>query len=120
MPRGDRTGPLGEGPMTGRGLGYGGGYNTPGYTKGPGRGLGLGFGFGRGRGFFGRALGLGLGRGYFGQREEIAPPENVKSSDSLERIKADVQALQNGISALLGRLNKLASSEEKTDTKEND
>lgn len=33
MPRGDKTGPNGEGPKTGRGLGYCAGSDTPGYTK---------------------------------------------------------------------------------------
>ncbi len=33
MPWGDGTGPLGLGPMTGRGLGYCAGYSTPGWTK---------------------------------------------------------------------------------------
>ena len=44
MPRGDGTGPMGMGPMTGRGMGYCAGYTTPGYTN-------PGFGMGRGRGF---------------------------------------------------------------------
>ncbi|MCK4688247.1 MAG: DUF5320 domain-containing protein [Candidatus Lokiarchaeota archaeon] len=52
MPYGDRTGPRGLGPRTGRALGYCAGYDTPGYTQGPGMGLGRGWGrgFGRGRG----------------------------------------------------------------------
>ncbi len=50
MPYFDETGPMGNGPMTGRGLGpCGGGY---------GRGRGRGRGFGRG---FGRAFGFGRG-----------------------------------------------------------
>ena len=50
MPRGDRTGPMGLGPMTGRAAGYCGGYGAPGYTNPiPGRGWGRGFG-GRGWG----------------------------------------------------------------------
>jgi len=49
MPGGDRTGPLGQGPMTGRKAGYCTGNNAPGYTYGPTRGFGRGFG--RGRGF---------------------------------------------------------------------
>jgi len=49
MPRGDRTGPRRLGSMTGRRLGYCVGYDTPGYTKGPGMGLGRGSGFGYGR-----------------------------------------------------------------------
>ncbi len=45
MPWGDRTGPLGMGPMTGRGFGYCAGYAAPGYAN-------TGFGMGRrGRGF---------------------------------------------------------------------
>ena len=48
IPRGNRTGPRGLGPRTGRGLGYCSGFETPGYTKGPGMGLGRGYGGGRG------------------------------------------------------------------------
>ena len=46
MPGGDRTGPNGEGPMTGRGAGYCAGNNMGGYmprrSLGRGRGRGLG------------------------------------------------------------------------------
>jgi len=48
MPRGDRTGPAGQGPMTGRAAGYCAGYNTPGFMNPGGRYLGTG------RGLFGR------------------------------------------------------------------
>lgn len=63
MPAGDRTGPWGLGPRTGRGLGYCSGSPYPGFMiPGPR------FGFGRG---FGRGMGLGRGRGFrrqwFGQ-----------------------------------------------------
>jgi len=75
MPGGDRTGPMGFGPMTGRAMGYCAGFSAPGFTyPGPGLGYGRGFGFGRGMGFgrgFGRGLGFGRGRGWrragFGQ-----------------------------------------------------
>ena len=62
MPWGDRTGPMGFGPMTGRGTGYCASYPVPGYAnpwvprwrRGRGRGFGgrvWGFsGWGRGRG----------------------------------------------------------------------
>jgi len=49
MPGGDRTGPGGMGPMTGRGAGFCAGYPTPGYAN-PMGGRGYGFGFGRGWG----------------------------------------------------------------------
>jgi len=54
MPGGDRTGPLGYGPRTGRAMGYCSGYPQPGYWQ-----SGPGYGYGRGRGF-----GLGRGRGW--------------------------------------------------------
>ena len=72
MPWGDRTGPMGYGPMTGRAAGYCAGYNMPGYAN-PigGRGLGWGRGFGRG---FGRGWGRGFGRyGYYVPHYTPAP-----------------------------------------------
>lgn len=53
MPGGNRTGPMGMGPMSGRGAGYCSGYDMPGYANfGPGRafraGMGMGGGWGRG------------------------------------------------------------------------
>ena len=56
MPRGDRTGPRGLGPMTGRAAGYCAGYPVPGFMNpipGYGRGFGRGFGRGYGRGWRG-------------------------------------------------------------------
>jgi len=56
MPAGDRTGPEGGGPRTGRNMGYCSGFDAPGRAstgrgRGQGRGRGLGVGRGRGRGF---------------------------------------------------------------------
>ena len=68
MPGGDRTGPMGGGPRTGRALGYCSGYDAPGFTHpAPGQGLGRGGGFGRGLGAGrggGRGPGTGWGRGW--------------------------------------------------------
>ncbi len=47
MPRGDQTGPNGEGPMTGRAMGYCAGFGMPGFAN---SGFGRGFGFRRGFG----------------------------------------------------------------------
>jgi len=63
MPWGDRTGPAGMGPMTGRAAGYCAGYSVPGYMNpipgggwyGRGYGRGYGYGWGRGRGWGWRA-----------------------------------------------------------------
>jgi len=62
MPAGDRTGPAGTGPMSGRAAGFCAGFGMPGYANPiPGRGFGMGFG--RGRGAWGRGFGGG-GRGW--------------------------------------------------------
>jgi hypothetical protein len=63
MPGGDRTGPMGAGPMTGRGMGYCGGSDAPGWANwGPGRRLGAMRGFGLyGRGPRGRGMRGGWG-----------------------------------------------------------
>jgi hypothetical protein len=58
MPSGDRTGPWGRGPRTGRAAGYCAGYDVPGYAN-------PGFGRGRGRGF---------GRGYWGHGRRLWRP----------------------------------------------
>jgi len=60
MPGGDRTGPWGAGPMTGRAAGICAGYDTPGYMN-PAFGRGYGRGGGRG---YGRGFGVGGGRGW--------------------------------------------------------
>ena len=68
MPRGDATGPMGMGPMTGRGAGYCAGFGMPGSMNNAG-GRGFGMGFGRGAGFGDRG---GRGGG-FGFRNRFLP-----------------------------------------------
>ena len=60
MPRGDRTGPMGMGPMTGRAAGYCAGYATPGFMNPYGGRFGRGMGWGRG-GRWGRWGGYSMG-----------------------------------------------------------
>lgn len=56
MPGGNRTGPMGMGPRTGRAAGYCAGFGAPGYeTTVSHRGFGMGAG--RGRGFSGGGRG---------------------------------------------------------------
>ncbi len=69
MPRGDRTGPMGMGPMTGRGAGFCSGSERPGYASF--WGFGSRFGAGRGRGLmgtfgYGRSLPGAALRGFWG------------------------------------------------------
>jgi hypothetical protein len=68
MPRGDKTGPWGAGPMTGRAAGYCAGYPVPGYMNPTG-----GYGWGRGRGR-GRGWGRGFGRGRYAYPPPAAQP----------------------------------------------
>ncbi len=75
MPNGDKTGPAGLGPMTGRKLGYCVGAAAPG---GAGRGWGPGGGQGRRRGF-GRGRGWCRGPGgRFPWERDAAPREDLE------------------------------------------
>ncbi len=117
MPAGDRTGPRGEGPRTGRGLGYCSGYTTPGYTKGVPRGGG-GFGrWGRGPGY-GRGFGFGRGyrawapapRSYPGSYgygvQEPATEEEARQSEK-EYLEGEVEALEEELDAMRQRMREL-------------
>ena len=108
MPRGDRTGPLGEGPMTGRQLGYGAGYDSPGYTNGPGMGMGRGF-FGRGRAFFGGGRGF---RFFWNTTDVPAPAESTTQPNDVDMLRTEVEGLKNSLSSILDRLNNLTSKNE--------
>ncbi len=92
MPRGDRTGPLGQGPMTGRGLGDCAGNERGGWY---GRGFGFGRGFGAGRGF-GRGFGRGWGFG-FGAGNQPVDKETEKSwlDNAIAGLKNQLQSLEN-------------------------
>ena len=76
MPGGDRTGPMGMGPMTGRAAGYCAGSPVPGYMN---NAAGRGFGGGFGRGFGGGGRGrrnryYATGLTGWQQRAAAAPP----------------------------------------------
>jgi len=117
MPGGDRTGPAGLGPMTGRAAGYCAGYSVPGYMN-PVYGRG-GFGYGRG---FGRGLGRGRGFGRgFGWRWAAdpygAPYANpyasapvVSAQDEARLLKDQARAMQEEIEAINQRIKDLESS----------
>lgn len=89
MPGGNRTGPTGQGPMTGRAAGYCGGYNAPGYmNSGPRRGMG----FGRGRGF-GRGLAGVFGRG-FAQNQNFSQPAQLTKEEQKKILQEDLKDLE--------------------------
>jgi hypothetical protein len=99
MPRGDRTGPMGMGPRTGRAAGFCSGSGTPGYANpAPGRGFGMGGGRGGGgRGWRNMYYATGqpgwMRFGSFGAPYRSPDPEVEK------------QALKNQADALHSELN---------------
>ncbi len=124
MPWGDRTGPLGQGPRTGRGQGYCAGYDSPGYTRGTPAGRGYGFG----RGWFGRGWGRGFGFGRgFGWRWNWPWPQSAtnREADSsaktsqteISAIKDELTSLKSAVEGLLNRINSLTRNEEDREEK---
>ncbi|MBN1596282.1 DUF5320 domain-containing protein, partial [candidate division FCPU426 bacterium] len=118
MPRGDRTGPRGMGPMTGRAAGYCGGYGMPGYANQiPGRGVGMGFGGGRGfggrrGGFGGRCFGGG-GWGWqnwFGASSwpgfgaQAMPQQQLTPEAERQALKTQAEVLQTEMANIQKRL----------------
>jgi len=107
MPGGNGTGPLGQGPMTGRAAGFCAGYQVPGYANPVG---GRGF-FGRGRGFGGRGGGFGRGRGFgwygagFGFPVPVAP--SVTGEQELQELKQQAEFLQSSLSQINERISQL-------------
>jgi len=114
MPRGNRRGPEGMGPMTGRGLGNCAGNSAPGFENDsatPRWGLGFNRGFGgRGRGF-GNGNGRGAGRG-FGRRFEWEDPNqewpvNQTSTQDQTTLSQEVADLKAQLAALQAKINEL-------------
>ncbi|MCD6577053.1 MAG: DUF5320 domain-containing protein [Anaerolineaceae bacterium] len=113
MPAGNRTGPNGMGPRTGRGLGYCAGYNMPGYAnQGFGGGFGRGFGGGFGRGFGGRGYrNMYYATGQPGWMRYGAyaggyPPAPMTPEQEQDALKAQETWLQEQLDAVRGQMNK--------------
>ena len=136
MPGGDRTGPWGAGPRTGRAAGYCAGYGVPGYMnplwggmagggwglRGAGRG-GLPWGGGRGRAW-GGGRGPGWGYGRYGAYppayyptpyEGPYAPEITKEQETSE-LKAQAQYFQNTLKEIEKRLKELERPDDKKKT----
>lgn len=113
MPRGDRTGPEGAGPMTGRALGYCSGNDQPGYTadaapQGAARGPGYGRGFGRGAG-----RGRGRGFGFAARGANYAPNTNTSNLDNEEAKNREITRLENLANTLSSELENVKNQLEK-------
>jgi hypothetical protein len=111
MPWGDRTGPLGLGPRTGRGLGFCSGYDVPGYMN-PGPGLGLGWGRGRGWRWWCRWFG-GFGRGWRWRWFWRIPFFGGASfGDEAELLRQEAEILKKNLEAIEKRLSELEKKKE--------
>ena len=126
MPRGDRTGPGGMGPMTGRAAGYCAGIAAPGYANfGAGGGFGMGFGRGRGAGGRGNFGGGGYGRrnmfyatgqpgwmrgGYAGPDAGQGPFPAADQQIDKQALKRQAEGLQSQLDAIHKRLDELSST----------
>ena len=113
MPGGDRTGPRGMGPATGRAAGYCADYSVPGYMNpGPGRGFGRGWGQGMGWGRGGRGFGRGMGRGpRWAYPYEEAPfsyyPPELSAKDEAGMLKNQAEALKQALDNIQNRISVL-------------
>ena len=122
MPRGDGTGPVGMGPMTGRGAGFCAGYPAPGYANPVGgRGMGMGRGGGRGRRNWFYATGLpGWQRAGYGMPAfdgtagpyayggaPVAP--GLTSQQELDGLKGQAEYLEDTLDGIKKRIEELGN-----------
>ncbi len=100
MARGDKSGPMGQGSMTGRKLGFCAGYDSPGFDKG------FGSGMGSGRGFSGRT-GRGLGRGFRRMLGFGSSFYDFNRNDEITNLKAQANSLKQAQEKIEKRLKDL-------------
>ena len=109
MPGGDRTGPEGLGPMTGRAAGYCAGSTVPGYANpAPRMGQGLGRGFRGGRG------------GWRGRRFAVDPIDiqgaavgAITREQELDALRKQAEYLQSAIDDARRRIEELEKTSKK-------
>jgi len=129
MPGGDRTGPAGMGPMTGRAAGYCAGYPVPGYMNpvpGYGFGRGLGRGFRRGLGFRGsRGRGGYWGAPYGAAAYDYSAPYQVppdyytapygvspSPEQEMDALKGQAEYFEDALDGIKKRIQELEAKKE--------
>ncbi len=100
MPRGDGTGPAGQGSMTGRGIGFCAGFNSPGFMNG-GVGRGMGRGLGRGRGFALRA------RAIQPMSTQQVKPAVITEQEEKQFLEEDLKSLKQEMEEIQKRLKEI-------------
>lgn len=122
MPGGDRTGPAGWGPMTGRAAGFCAGYGAPGYANPAPGGAFWGWGRGRGRGWRNWYSATGL-TGW--QRAAAWPPAwsapgpyapwaapAVTGEQKLDALRDQAEYFSEALAEIRKRIDELESKEE--------
>jgi hypothetical protein len=104
MPRGDGTGPMGMGPMTGRGAGYCNGSTAPGFAN-----AGAGFGCGRGNRRMFYATGMPGWTRFGGTRGFQAGPNVLDEKEFLSR---QAQALEQELALVKKQLSSFDSKKD--------
>jgi hypothetical protein len=104
MPRGDRSGPMGAGPRTGRGAGWCSGNEPPGYAAGARR-----FGWGRGN----RGGGRGWRNMFYATgipgwaRGGALPPAREEAGNDLTELRTQAAWLSQQLDAIRRRIEAL-------------
>ncbi len=113
MPQGDSTGPLGQGPGTGRTFGYCYGFDSPGYMKSAGGGMRRGIGFGRG---MGRGRGFSHGIGFSAFNPGLVPGypgmHPMSKNDEIKLLKSQADVLSRSQKDIENRLGELEKEKE--------
>jgi Family of unknown function (DUF5320) len=110
MPGFNRTGPMGAGPGTGRGLGPCGAGRRRGGGQFWGQGFGRG-GWGSGQGWFGRGGRGGFGPMAFGPFAYGGAAGPVASPDEAQALREEEAHLKNELEAIQTRFAELTTSQ---------
>ncbi len=103
MPRGDGTGPMGMGPMTGRAAGFCAGGGVAGFAS-----SGQGLGFGRGRGGGRGRRNMFYATGLTGWQRAAMNAGTTPAANAASTVNAEKQPLETEIGALRSQLDAMA------------
>ena len=113
MPARDQSGPQGEGPMSGRGMGICNGY-TDTWASGQGMGFGRWHAFGRGRSFRNRFFARPYA-GRMGMYPTAGPMQSPDPKDEEQVLKGQASWLQNQLDLINKRITTLREDQSDRD-----
>lgn len=106
MPRGDGTGPIGMGRMTGCGAGFCAGFATPGYVSAKDTNpISFRYGLSRGGGYHRMFYGTGLPRW---ERHGYSAYSDINDTDEKEYLSRQAEYLEKQLQQIEKRLSSLA------------